>query len=135
MGDNRPLEKKIIGLAEYLATTNIPELAEFIRDRERYKTLALLISAEDLQEVGIERDRALHFETLPAEERVKFIGHLTPAEMSPIYRKKTRELVTKLREAEILDGAPVQLTDRAREELLQSILAPGKAPSTIKLID
>ena len=135
MGDNRPLEKKIIGLAEYLATTNIPELAEFIRDRERYKTLALLISAEDLERVGIERDKALHFETLPAEERVLFLGHLTPGQVAPIYETKSRELVAKLREAEILDGAPVQLTDRARGELLQSILAPGKAPSTIKLID
>lgn len=121
-------------LSEYSATTNIQELIDFLQDKELSEILALLITATDLERVGVAENLARAFEDLEADKKVEFLEVcLTPSQLLPLYEEKSRELVTKLREAGSLDRAPAQLTNRVKAELLQRLLqAQGKTPRPLQ---
>lgn len=117
-------------LSEYIATTNTQELIDFLGDPELSETLAQLITATDLERVGVAEDTARPYDDMEADKKVEFLEILlTPGQLLPLYEEKSRELVTQLREAGTLGSAPIQLTDRVKADLLQSLLhAQGDAP-------
>lgn len=117
-------------LSEQLETTNIQELIDFLNDPKLSETLAQLITATDLERVGVAEDTARPYDDMEADKKVEFLELLlTPGQLLPLYEEKSRELVTQLREAGTLGSAPIQLTDRVKADLLQSLLhAQGDAP-------